>query len=187
MPNEATIPPDQILTKDLVIRRYCREDSVALHDSITTSLEHLRPWMEWIKHEPQSIEQREVLISDWNDMWRSGTDYTMAVLFGDVFVGSTGLHFRGDSDVVEIGYWMDVRYTGRGFAKQVVDTLTSLAFDLWAHVNRVEIHVDVNNESSNLVAERAGYEMSTTSQRPPLAPGEQGIIQHWVKMRSGND
>ena len=184
MPSTPPGPPEVLSTRDLVIRRYRSEDATALHESITTSFDHLRPWMEWIKYEPLSVEQRETLISEWNSRWQEGSEFTMGVFMNDLLIGSTGLHFRGEPDVVEIGYWIDARYTRRGFARQIVDVLTELAFALWPNVGRVEIHVDINNEASNLVAERSGFQKHETSHRAPRAPGEQGLLVHWAKRRN---
>ena len=185
MPNKSTAPPEQLQTTDLVLRRYRPEDALALHESITTSIDHLRPWMAWISFEPQTVAQRVALISQWNTKWHEGSEYTMGVFLDEVFVGSTGLHFRGDFDVVEIGYWIDIRFVRRGFAKQIVEVLTNLVFDLWLHIDRVEIHVDINNDSSSTVAHHSGFELEDTSEREPQAPAEQGLLLHWVKRRNG--
>jgi RimJ/RimL family protein N-acetyltransferase len=186
MPIAFVSPPEEILTKDLVIRRYRREDALALHESITTSTDHLRPWMAWVKFEPQTIDQRQDLIDEWNSHWREGTDFTMGVFQKGEFVGGTGLHFRGDIDVVEIGYWIDVRYIRRGFAQQIVEALTVSAFSQWAHITRVEVRVDINNKKSSAVAERSGFTLDGRSERSPLAPGEQGVLLHWIKRRNAN-
>lgn len=186
MTNNHKAPPEHIPTRDLIIRRYVIEDSLALHDSIATSIEHLRPWMAWIKHEPMTIHQREALISQWNTNWHEGSEYTMGGFLNEVFVGSAGLHFRGEPDVVEIGYWIDIRHVRRGYAAQIVESLTNLAFETWSYINRVEIHVDANNGASQSVAERTGFQKHGTSVRNPLAPGESGTMLHWATKRKTN-
>ena len=57
----------------------------------------------------------------------------------------------------EIGYWLAAAARGRGLATRAVRLLTR-----WGHnvlgLERIEIHVDVDNAPSHGVAQRAGYE-----------------------------
>jgi RimJ/RimL family protein N-acetyltransferase len=61
----------------------------------------------------------------------------------------------------EIGYWMDSRYTKKGYMTEAVELLTNFTFnELLA--NRVEIRCDPKNINSRRIPERLGYTLEGT-------------------------
>ena len=48
----------RIETERLVIRCYEPDDAPKLHEAITRSLDHLRPWLPWVQQEPKPPEAR---------------------------------------------------------------------------------------------------------------------------------
>ena len=48
----------RIETERLVIRCYNPSDAPLLKLAIDESLDHLRPWMPWAMHEPESVEAK---------------------------------------------------------------------------------------------------------------------------------
>jgi RimJ/RimL family protein N-acetyltransferase len=152
-------------------------------NAVTDSYKHLEPWMPWIKFEPQSVIQREELITTWNESWEQRTEFVMGIFSGDQVVGGTGLHLRGAVNTVEIGYWVHVDYIGKGIATQVAGALTETAFALWAEIDTVEIHHDQANEASAAVPRRLNFEHVETSNREPEAPSEIGVLVRWIKRR----
>ena len=176
-------PPELVLVDELTIRRYSSSDVALLHDAIIESTEHLKPWMAWISFEPLSLPDRTRLLESWSRQWDNCEDFLMGVFVEDELVASTGLHPRGGLDVVEIGYWVRARHVKQAVATRVVNALTSIAFETWAHIDRVEIHMDANNMGSVRVAERSGYVLSGSEERAPQAPGESGRLLHWKKDR----
>ena len=176
-------PPELVLVDELTIRRYESSDVALLHDAIIDSTEHLTPWMAWMSLEPHSLSDRARVLESWIGQWDNCEDFLMGVFVDDELVASTGLHPRGGLDVVEIGYWVRVRHVKQAVATRVVNALTSIAFETWAHIDRVEIHIDANNIRSVRVAERCGYLLSGFEERAPQAPGESGRLLHWKKDR----
>lgn len=176
-------PPELSVANGLTLRRYLLSDVQQLHDAISESVEHLKPWMAWISHEPLTMFDRSQLVESWIQQWDNREDFLMGVFSGDELVASSGLHLRGGSDVVEIGYWVRVRHLRQTVATRVVNSLTTVAFETWDHIDRVEIHVDANNTASLKVAERCGYFLSGVTDRTPQAPGESGRLLHWKRDR----
>lgn len=176
-------PPELSVANGLTLRRYLLSDVQQLHDAISESVEHLKPWMAWISHEPLTMFDRSQLVESWIQQWDNREDFLMGVFSGDELVASSGLHLRGGSDVVEIGYWVRVRHLRQTVATRVVNSLTTVAFETWDHIDRVEIHVDANNTASLKVAERCGYFQSGVEHRKPEAPGESGRLLHWKRDR----
>jgi RimJ/RimL family protein N-acetyltransferase len=178
-----TVAPIPLQVGDYVVRRYENSDAQALVNAVTDSYKHLEPWMPWIKFEPQSVIQREELITTWNESWEQRTEFVMGIFSGDQVVGGTGLHLRGAVNTVEIGYWVHVDYIGKGIATQVAGALTETAFALWAEIDTVEIHHDQANEASAAVPRRLNFEHVETSNREPEAPSEIGVLVRWIKRR----
>ena len=58
--NETNIsnPAYRIETERLVVRCYKPSDAQLLADSVTESLDHLKPWMPWAHNEPEPIEEK---------------------------------------------------------------------------------------------------------------------------------
>ena len=126
-----SVAPDVLHLGEYIVRKYERSDAEALGIAVTESCEHLRPWMPWIKFEPQTVTQRAELIKTWNSSWEDLTDFVMGIFLDDRVVGGTGLHLRGPANTVDIGYWVHVGYTGRGIASRVAQELTTETFRLW--------------------------------------------------------
>ena len=178
------VAPDSLQLGEYVVRKYEPADAEALVAAVTESCEHLRPWMPWIKFEPQSVPQREALIRTWNEAWEDRTEFVMGLFLGDQVVGGTGLHLRGDVNTVEIGYWMHVDYIGKGIATRVSGALTETAFAIWPEIDTVVIVHDEVNIASGKVPARLGFEHVFTGQRKPEAPGESGVMYRWEKKRA---
>ena len=176
-----SVAPETLRVGEYVVRKYETTDAQALVDAVTESCDHLRPWMPWIKFEPQSAVQREELIKSWNESWDLRTEFVMGIFFGDRVIGGTGLHLRGEVNTVEIGYWIHVDYIGRGIATQVAGALTKLAFAMWPEIDTVEIHHSESNIASGKVPLRLGFKhVRTFRNQTPEAPGESGVGYHWA-------
>ena len=178
-----SVAPGPLRVVEYVVRKYEASDAPALVDAVTESCEHLRPWMPWIKFEPQTVAQREELIDAWTVSWEAGTEFVMGIFLGDRVVGGTGLHLRGDVNTVEIGYWIHVDFLSMGIASQVSDALTLEAFRLWPEIDTVVIVHDEANVASRKVPTCLGFEHVFTGLREPEAPAESGVMYRWEKKR----
>lgn len=171
-------PPEHIDAGNCSIRRYVIADAPRLVDAVTSSIEHLKPWMGWIDEEPVDVSQREVHIATWNAKWDAGEDFMMGIFLDDIQVGGTGFHLRGAVDSLEIGYWVRTGYTGKGIATAVTGALTTVAFEMDT-IRTVEIHHDVENIISGLIPQRLGFEKYWTGESVIEAPSESGVRNKW--------
>lgn len=167
----------------LVVRPWRVEDAPALHVAVTESVEHLRPWMPWIAEEPLTVAQRRGLIAGWQSMADAG-DRVYGMFVGDDAVGGCGLHARIGPGGLEIGYWVRVGHTGRGYATAAARRLTEIAFED-PSVDRVEIRHDATNARSSRVPAKLGYVRVDDLHRPPVAPAETGVDHVWRITRDG--
>jgi RimJ/RimL family protein N-acetyltransferase len=74
---------------------------------------------------------------------------------GEILGGGTLHHLDAERGIVEIGYWLLPHARGRGVATRVARLLAGHAFSLG--VERVAAYVNVGNERSERVLERAGF------------------------------
>ena len=178
------VAPVPLQVGEYIVRKYEQSDAEALVTAVTESCEHLRPWMPWIKFEPQSMTQRAELIKAWNEAWEERTEFVMGIFLDDRVVGGTGLHLRGTANTIEIGYWVHVDYVSKGIATQVSHALACEALTLWDEVDTVVIVHDEANIASGKVPARLGFEHVFTGLREPEAPGESGVMYRWEKKRA---
>lgn len=148
----------RIETERLVIRCYQPTDAPLLKVAIDESLEHLRPWMPWAKHEPQNLEAKTARLRMYRGQFDLGIDYTFGIFNKTEaeLIGSTGLHTRAGENAREIGYWISANHINKGYATEATKALTIVGFEVEA-LDRIEIHCDPNNVNSLNVPRKLGY------------------------------
>jgi RimJ/RimL family protein N-acetyltransferase len=170
-----TDPPYRIVTERTILRCWSPRDAPALKDAIDASLDHLRPWMEWAKDEPQSLEEKVALLRRFRGEFDLGRNFVYGILDLDdaTVLGGTGLHPRGGEDAVEIGYWIHASHAGRGLGTETTAALTRVAFQVCG-VGRVDIRVDPTNHASLAIPRKLGFNEEATLRRrlPPHHDGE---------------
>lgn len=152
--------PSEFETERLRIRMPMPGDGVAVHESKQASKKELLPWMPWAHHEEKE-EDAEVNIRQAHVEFLKREDLRLLVFHKEsgVLIANSGLHrIDWDARKFEIGYWIDTRYSGKGYMTEAVKGISDFAFrELDA--NRVEIRCDVQNVKSRAIAERIGFEL----------------------------
>jgi ribosomal-protein-serine acetyltransferase len=171
--------PEYIVGPDaLTLRRWARDDAAELGEAVADSVEHLRPWISWIAHEPLSVTERQALIDGWHQEWLAGGDVVMGVFVDGAVAGGCGLHRRIGPGGLEIGYWTARRFLRQGIATIAAGLLTDAAFSDLA-ITRVEIHHDQANQASAGVPRKLGLRLAREGVDEIQAPGESGISCEW--------
>lgn len=170
--------PHTITTPRLTLRRWEVGDAPALHDAVNASLEHLRPWMEWIQFEPLTVSDREELIRSWDRAWEDSGDAIYGVFHQGQVIGGSGFHHRIGPGALEIGYWVHAGHVRQGYATELARGLTEAACGL-ATIDRVEIRHDKANLPSGLVAKALGYRLIREEEDEIKAPAESGVSCVW--------
>ncbi|ANU12103.1 ribosomal protein N-acetyltransferase [Planococcus antarcticus DSM 14505] len=155
--------PEEFESERLLIRAPRREDAKASYEAVMHSLEAFRPWLPFAQQKPDLSETEATLIeAAANFKLRKDLRLHFFLKETGQFIGSTGLH-RIDWEVrkFEIGYWIDSRFEGKGFATEAVERITRFAFEELG-ANRVEIRCDPDNVRSRAVANRLHFELEGT-------------------------
>jgi ribosomal-protein-serine acetyltransferase len=175
-------PPESIEVGLLLLRRWCAADAAALTDAISTSLDHLRPWMPWAAAEPVSVAERRGLLARWDQGWEDRTELNYGLFLHGRVIGSAGLMARIGPGGWEIGYWVHVDHVGRGHATAAARALTDVAFGL-PGTTHVEIHHDTANVASGRVPAKLGYRLVGDETDQVMAPAEVGVKRIWRTSR----
>lgn len=178
--------PAKIETPRLTLRHWTEDDAPALSLAIEESLDHLRPWMPWIVHEPATLEERVALIRKWRSEWEEGGDSVVGIFHDGSVVGGSGLHRRGAEGTVEIGYWIHVNHVRQGYATETARALTEAAFTN-PSIAVVEIRHDKANLASAGIPKRLGFTRIGEARDEITAPAEIGVDVRWVKYRDSPD
>ncbi len=172
------LPEDIARSGSLRLRRWAYDDAEQLGEAVADSIEHLRPWMPWVTHEPLPVTEREALIERWRQEWLAGGDVVMGVFVDDAVAGGCGLHRRIGPGGLEIGYWTARRFLRQGVATTAAGLLADAAFSDPA-ITRLEIHHDLANLASAGVPRKLGFRRVRRRTDQIRAPGESGISCEW--------
>jgi RimJ/RimL family protein N-acetyltransferase len=159
-------PPYRIVSERTVIRCWEPRDAPLLKDAIDSSLDHLVPWMEWARAEPQTLAEKVSLLRRFRSQFDLGREFIYGILDrGEQEVlGGSGLHPRSADDSLEIGYWIRASAVGRGLATEATAALTRVAFEVCG-IDRVDIRVDPTNAASLAIPRKLGFREEATLRR----------------------
>jgi RimJ/RimL family protein N-acetyltransferase len=152
--------PNEFSTERLVIRMPKPGDGEAVYEAINASIKELKPWMPFA-HNEQSVQDVELNIREAYINFLKREDLRLLVFLKETgeLVASSGLHrINWTVRKFEIGYWIDSRFSGKGYMTEAVKGISDFAFrELKAR--RVEIRCDVKNQKSRAIPERLGFSL----------------------------
>ena len=93
-----------IHTPRLILRCWYPTDATLLQRVINENVDYLRPWMEWARQEPETLEMKTERLRRFRDDFLSRRDFVYGIFGADGvrIVGGTGLHTRESKDAREI-------------------------------------------------------------------------------------
>jgi len=151
-------PAYRIETERLVVRCYQPSDARLLAESVSESIEHLKPWMPWAHDEPEPFVEKEKRLVRFRGMFDLSENYVYGIFNKEEskLIGGTGLHPRLGNNELEIGYWIHKDYVRRGLVTESTAALIKVAFEI-IHIHRIEIHCDPVNIASASVPRKLGF------------------------------
>ncbi len=155
-------PAYRIETARLVLRNWNPADAPLAHAAQIESYHHLKRWMPWAK-ESLSLQEQLKYIRGARSRFDAGESFAFGIFNPDETEvwGGCGLHFRQGAGVLEIGYWIHVNQTNKGYATELSAALTRVAFTV-ENARRVEIRCDPANVRSARVPEKLGFTLEGT-------------------------
>jgi RimJ/RimL family protein N-acetyltransferase len=179
----------RIETERVIMRPYEPGDAQQMSELILRNHEHLIRWMPWAVKDQHTVPFCLELIRAFRGKYDLGKEYVMAVFDqrDGRFIGGAGFHDRVGEGALEIGYWMDERLAGQGFATHCAAALTKVGFE-YEGLNRLNIHMRVGNEPSERIPIRLGYQKEgRLRQRYPVGNGEYEDVYFYSMLREEYD
>ena len=165
----------------LVLRRVHMDQAEGIALAVGASLDYLKPWMPWATREAAEPRTQRIRVAEADELWESGSDFIYSVLLQpDQTVSGRSGCIAGWEGGMEIGYWIDVRYAGRGLGTEAARMLTDVALAL-PGVTRAEIQCGETDQASAFIPRKLGYRLDRIDPHEPEAPGEQGRRMVWVR------
>lgn len=148
--NPLTLPTER---EGLTLRQLAVEDASAYFEAVNANREHLSQFGDETatKYPDLQAVEKSILEPKNPDKIR------MVIWDNDTFVGSINLTPDEDGRAAEVGYWLDGRHTGQGYA-----TLATSALSKYASSRFPRLYAEVvdGNEASARVLERSGYKQT---------------------------
>lgn len=112
---------------------------------------HLRRWLLW-------VDNTKTLEDTYNGLqYVYDNEWSYLIFIDNKIVGSIGIVKKDEKQKkLEIGYWLDKKFSGHGIITRAVRLLENMVFETneW---HRIEILCDPQNEKSLNVPKRCGY------------------------------
>lgn len=159
-------PAYRIESDRMVVRCWSPADAQLLREALDDSNEHLRPWIPWMKDEPKSLYETAGWLRKNRANFDLDKDYRYAIFDSDerTLIGETGLYTRAGKGAREIGYWINRRSAGKGYATEAAAAMVKVAFEI-DRVDRVEIHCAPENVLSAVIPSKLGFSHEATLKR----------------------
>ncbi|MGV2928460.1 GNAT family protein [Macrococcus capreoli] len=142
-----------------------------LFQLIDNNREHLREYLTFIDLITEPANET-AFINKMLTEFAQGTGRLFLIFVNGELSGTIDLHAIDQvHKKAEIGYWLRKDFTGQGITTKSVRTLCDFAF-YQLGLNKLTIKVDIENEASNKVAEKVGFELSGIDKQDVLLYGE---------------
>lgn len=162
--------PTEFYTERLLIRMPLPGDGKKVYPSIAASINELRPWLPFAQEEQSEIKT-EISVREAHARFLTREDLRLHLFLKETgeFIGASGLHNPNwEIPKFEIGYWIDTRFSGKGYMTEAVQGITEFAFTK-LRAKRLEIRCDTRNKKSIAIAEKLGFLLEGTLRNDDLS------------------
>lgn len=152
--------PTRIDTKRLYLRIPMAGEGETVHASIKASINELKLWLALFQSMPE-INETEILVRRAHIQFLNRESFRFFIFSKetDEFIGTCSLHnINWDIPKFEIGYWIDTRFSGKGFMTEAIEVLTRFAIQE-LNSKRIEIRCESSNMKSRMIPEKLGFEL----------------------------
>ncbi|EGI2115001.1 GNAT family N-acetyltransferase [Listeria monocytogenes] len=152
--------PSEFYTERLFIRMPMPGDGQVVFQAINESIEDLRRWMAFARKD-QTEEEVEINIRKSYTEFLQREDLRLHIFLRETgeFIGSSGLHrINWSVPKFEIGYWINSRFSKKGYMKEAVEGIVNFALEELG-AKRLEIRCDPRNTRSRAIPGKLGFKL----------------------------
>jgi RimJ/RimL family protein N-acetyltransferase len=168
------VPPERFETDRFVLRSFTEHDGPALLDAMSSSYEHLAPWMAWASRDID-VATTERLARRSRGAWLMSEAFLLAIEApeGGRLLGAGGFSL-GDgglaSGVADLGLWLRADAAGQGLGHASLQAMLRWGFDAWPW-QQLRWDCDTRNAASQRTAARAGMQLAEVRRDEPATVG----------------
>ena len=153
----------QLITRRLKIRMLDISDAKDLQHLLAENKQYMTPWIPWAGDEPQTVQEKKDQIRNWKGEFYLDKKYSYGIysVKKEHLIGLVFLFTRQGKGILEIGYIIDQKEAGKGYATESSYAMTKLGFKHIA-VDKMVIHCDSENQASIQIAKKLGYVLEST-------------------------
>ncbi len=166
----------------LCARCWSPADAEAFRALLDLNDQHLRPFIPWMRFEPQSLPATRERLRGHQQRLLDGEDFRYALFdaASAELIGELILSTRTGPGSREVGYLLDQHHCDRGLASEAAAMALRVAFDINA-VKRVELRCNPANTASVRIAEKLGFRLDHVL--PDHSEDSEGVLRDlmvWV-------
>jgi RimJ/RimL family protein N-acetyltransferase len=154
-------PPTEFASERLFLHAYRPDDSPLYFRMIRENRDHLYEFLPPNVAAMQNEADAEAVIRWLNSEWQQRNLFIFGVwekasgnYIGETYLANPDWHVPS----IELGYFVVWASTGKGFATEAARATVRYAFE-HLHVSRLDLQCRVDNEASQHVAERCGFQL----------------------------
>jgi ribosomal-protein-serine acetyltransferase len=177
---ETQVSPFSVRSPRLLARCWEADDADAFRALLDRNDRYLRPFIPWMRDEPQSLEQTRARLLGYRERFVAGEDFRYALFADGTLIGEVMLSPRSGPGTREVGYLLDRSATGHGYATEAAAMACRAAFD-FAMVKRVHLHCSPENTASVRVAQKLGFTLLEVHEK--CYEDSEGVLRdsmHWM-------
>ena len=187
--------PAELRTPRLLLRPWCAGDALAMLPILEANWDHLSPWIPARVATPAPLSQLAQRLTEFGAAFAGDREwrYGLFLADGERMLGEVSLFPRShvgrvplaEADRAEVGYWLRVDETGRGYVTEAVRAVLEVARP-FTQFALIEVRCDARNAASAAVPRRLGFTLATTLAEPRVRPDEPSVqLQVWTRSNVG--
>lgn len=163
--------PLQLQTERLILRAPLQTgDGAIVNQAIRDSFNELKAWLPFAQELPD-VEETEINSRNAHINFLKRESFRFLIFDKDNndFIGTTSLQgIDWDIPKCEIGYWINTKYSGKGYMTEAVKELANFGLDR-IKFRRIEIRCESTNLKSRAIPEKLGFVLEGTLRNDDLS------------------
>jgi ribosomal-protein-serine acetyltransferase len=153
--------PTRLETERLILRApLLSGDGQAANEAIKESINELKSWLPFAQEVP-AVEETEMNMREAYVKFLRRENFRFLIFHKETkeFIGSSGIQsINWDISKCEIGYWINTKFSGKGYMTEAIKELTNFGLNQ-LQFKRIEIKCESTNLKSRAIPEKLGFEL----------------------------